>query len=470
MAADMPSLFEDFQLVGCWWLPGDPQRVIHGTLSHTRGSRMRLRLTNPMRVPVVEPGTSMGSVLQTFKMVLGRTDTGEECTLLGVREVSSSALFPLDFGRTVLDVNLLFRGAHFDSEDDIRFATESVELTYLEDWVWRCPYTVNLLTEPKRAVVEIPREPTEVLKVRLSSKEAWLSATSGASWRDSVGREFSCRHVARIDVKPDSAQLYGWFNEVVRSFSGFLTLCVRKPVYPRRILCQPAVRVGGEDGSSALREVALYLNLGTFAAPEGESREFIPLPVSGIPDAPTAVDSWFSLQEKIGPVYGLLLGSYFNPHMYVEPEFLGLMQALEIFHRRLIGGNYLSEEEWAEPLEMLVGAIPESLAGPHRQALKTRLRYGNEYSLRKRLQELMGGLQEATVQRITRGEDNGFVERCVNTRNGLVHEGSGEILSGGLQALWRTSLTLRALLTVLILKSLGVPEVIALGAATDALP
>lgn len=466
MAAAMPSQFEDFQLVGWWWLPEKPEVQIPGTLTHPRGSRMRLRLTNPMPAPALALGT-VRSLSQRFPIVQGRTEHGKACTLLQATEVSSS-IHP-DFGPTVLDVHLLFLGVCFDSEDDIRFAAQSIELTHLEDWLARSPYRMSHLTEPERTVVEIPK-PTNVLKVRLSSRDAWLSATSAAPWSDSVGRKFSCTHVARIDVKPDSAQPYRWFDEVSYGLARFLTLCVRKPAYPRRILCKPAAQVDGGGGTPGPQEVALYFNLGTFAAPDEEPRDYVPLPLSRIPDAHATIDSWFVLEKEIGPVYGLLLESHFNPHMYVEPEFLGLMQALEIFHRRMVGGNYLAEKEWEEPLETLADAIPKSLARAHRQALKNRLRYGNEYSLSKRLQELTRGLQESTKQRIIRGDEKTFLKRCIDTRNGLVHEGSGEILSEGLQALWRTSQALRALLTVLVLKKLGVPEVIALGAATDNLP
>jgi len=89
--------------------------------------------------------------------------------------------------------------------------------------------------------------------------------------------------------------------------------------------------------------------------------------------------------------------------------------------------------------------------------LSKRLEYGYEYSLRKRLNDIVGSLNDAVQKRITGGNSN-FVAECADTRNALVHEGGGGIESKGLVAMHRTNRQLRALLNVLIWKQLGLPD------------
>jgi hypothetical protein len=67
------------------------------------------------------------------------------------------------------------------------------------------------------------------------------------------------------------------------------------------------------------------------------------------------------------------------------------------------------------------------------------------------------GLEERTRNLITDGDES-FVERCVETRNGLTHEGSGSLLTEGLEVLWKVNRRLRALVTCLVWKELGLSE------------
>jgi ApeA N-terminal domain 1 len=133
------------------------------------------------------------------------------------------------------------------------------------------------------------------------------------------------------------------------------------------------------------------------------------------------------------------------------------MQAFEILHRRLFGGTYVTKDEWQPSYQALVKAIPDSLASDHRESLKMRLHYGFEISLRKRLTLILRGLEERTRSLITAGDPR-FVEQCVETRNGLTHEGSGSLLTEGLEALWRVNRRIRALVTCLIWRELGLSE------------
>jgi len=72
----------------------------------------------------------------------------------------------------------------------------------------------------------------------------------------------------------------------------------------------------------------------------------------------------------------------------IETKFLLLSQAVESYHRRFWNGSYLSESEFqSQVLETLHKAIPAQLDRSFKESLKNRLKYSNEYSLRKRIKD-----------------------------------------------------------------------------------
>ena len=68
----------------------------------------------------------------------------------------------------------------------------------------------------------------------------------------------------------------------------------------------------------------------------------------------------------------------------------------------------------------LIDAIPQTVARDHKDALRARIRYGNEFSLRKRLDELAARLSPA-IRTLIFGPDGRVPQRWVDTRNYYSH-------------------------------------------------
>ena len=149
----------------------------------------------------------------------------------------------------------------------------------------------------------------------------------------------------------------------------------------------------------------------------------------------------------------------YNQSLNIEFQFLGLLQALEAFHRRTLGGQYLSVGKYERVREHLVAQIPSSLTRDHKVALTSRIRYGYEFSLRKRLSQLVGVITKDTMAKITGSENlSGFIGRVVDTRNYLTHYDRSlkdNAMSPG--EMIRANHSLRLFLALLILQEIHVP-------------
>lgn len=89
-----------------------------------------------------------------------------------------------------------------------------------------------------------------------------------------------------------------------------------------------------------------------------------------------------------------------------------------------------------------------------RESLKERLKYGNEFSLRKRLKEVYDKHSDIYDQFI-KNKDN-FVELTVNTRNYLIHfdkESNRNIAEG--EDLYHLTEKLKNILEIMLLTKLG---------------
>lgn len=133
------------------------------------------------------------------------------------------------------------------------------------------------------------------------------------------------------------------------------------------------------------------------------------------------IKNWFEKIKtySLEPVCNLYFGTLYNPHIYLEHEFLSLIQGIESFHQRVFGGKYLSYEDYEPIYDKLINAIPEGVSNDLRERLKGYLKYGNEFSLRKRLKEIIDNYEKVINEFIK--DKKAFIDKVVNTRNYYTH-------------------------------------------------
>ncbi len=158
---------------------------------------------------------------------------------------------------------------------------------------------------------------------------------------------------------------------------------------------------------------------------------------------------------EVMPV-NLALSTMASTNLWVHVRFLSLLQALEGLHRALFSGTYMDPEQYKVVKDALVDAIPNIVSADHRASLKTKIRYGNEISLRKRLNDLAGRLDDAVRIQILGSKD--VPQNWVDTRNYYTHwdeELRSKILTD--EAMYEASVRLTNFLRALYLHQVGVP-------------
>ncbi len=189
----------------------------------------------------------------------------------------------------------------------------------------------------------------------------------------------------------------------------------------------------------------------------GEKDAFCSIPFSSIETSFAQILSTFlSADPRLQQVFAQLLGPWYRPPGYNYSKFLGLTQTAELFHRARFTGKYVDDDKWSPMADRIVASLPANLEPAHWEALKARLRFGNEFSLRKRLRELADSLSGQMADHVVKGTPS--VDRIVNARNAVVHGPSADLqLPDGRELIDMVD-SLRLLIETLCLLHIGVPQ------------
>jgi hypothetical protein len=170
------------------------------------------------------------------------------------------------------------------------------------------------------------------------------------------------------------------------------------------------------------------------------------------------VEAWLDGLNRLEPVVDLYLAALRRVGL-AEVQFQLIVQALETYHRRVFGGQFLSDNEWQHLKTCLTETVTEfAYVREHSVAwlepVLGKLAYMNELSLARRLNSLFNRI-ENLAHRISGTSVKRFVRSVVATRNHFTHWSGdeSEILSGAELAYATSRLT--GLLELLLLLDAG---------------
>ncbi len=397
-------MIDGFECRGRWWLPTKPEEKVTGTLRYNYNEGSKLDLIGSFE------NDKASFTLPEPKVILGVSLDGEQVSLHDcfIVEAQTSNLGMLT---TSYYANLAFVGAHFDSKEKTRFKKVIVYYSGLDEWLGISGFRFGHNSEED--VVIRYKNPDSI---RASIDEMYTVVfdmiRSDSFDRKSVRVE---QHpVAKIEAT--SEESLEKLQQVIQNLQNFLCLAIREPVYILKMqgvsetsptdITYVKIYYKSPDLSRALKSIFGWDMLFTYQ----DIRE----------DFEFMLRNWFKRADLLGPVFGLYFGLVYNTNLYLRNQFLSLVHAAEAFHRRIYNGKYLLDSEYdSTVLNLVKNAIPHHLDEDHYESLKNRLKYGNEYSLRTRLRELLNKYGKIVPQ--LQVNTNGVVNLVVNTRNYLTH-------------------------------------------------
>jgi hypothetical protein len=439
------SLFEDLDVEGMWWLPTSKERHIAGSLHFLDG-----RLTLDLQGSLFGELSERAGPSETIQ---GVATDGTPITLGGCQLTNSTLSLgaTLSPGRSSFIARIAVIGDHISDMSKTTFSALTVSYQHLTDWIACEPFDLQFdaMEEAEGAPLKL-RPPTDI--------EAHVE-TPGVNFRlytqvvlnHKQRKQAKLDYRAYIDIEPDKPMPLDDLLLLQKGCRDFLTLMVGEST--PLALSRLRQTKGGENLQVLVQHDARE------AKKEIHPVEMLaPLPVVRDRLA-QALDTWYALVDELGPVIHLYFSVLGRGSSLSQFDFLALVQALESYHRRRIGGRYLPDDEYETLRSQIVAGFPEKMPSALRQKLKSMLKFANEPSLRKRLKELLGQLSDEMRQALA--DDQGhFIERVVDTRNYLTHldeYSRGNVLETG-QDFYDYIILLEAFLAMLFFQALDIPE------------
>ena len=451
------ALSDSFSLSGEWYLPADAGQTIAGELQYSQ-ERTELRLHNTFR-PLT--GTiSAGDIIPEYPVVHGVTTSGEAVTILRAIRSGYSFAFGAAGPRQAerLISSWLLIGQHVDAGTtypEVRFRIPGLQV-----WLSRAIVQEKFgeSAEPGGRFHSFQLLPLQDESVRVPSLNAtvvFMPSYTKSSDQFSIAMQSE----AWIVIRPDTPQTLEWYLEQHGRLEPLLAFLAGTPMSPDRIEAKPGDQLSAVAVQISMRDVhyCTFKGLHEFFMPRGTMDL----------DLPQLVNNWFELNQQVRMPSQLALSILGSERLWLHVEFLSLIQALEGFHRGLYPGTYMSDEAYEGVKRSIGGAIPNDIGADHRESLASRIRYGNQISLAKRLNQLVECLPES-VRGGVLGTYGKIPRSWIDTRNYHTHwdeELRANVIEG--QEMYYANVRMRSLLRALYLHHVGVPEAALLKAFTN---
>lgn len=373
------EIISKLEYKGKWWLPDNPEKQISGTLKIMPNKEILLELEGVFKdieeiTKILEP---------KIEIILGISLTEENITLyecFGIKSNVSVSVSGLQIS-SLFRVNEVFIGVHFQKSEDVKFKELFIRYLYLDEWINVYGFNVSCDSDEKEVIVKYkqpyPIQASIGEDCKISIEFELISSSI-------MPKEINIKQRAYVRVKYSTEKSLNECWDIVRRIQNFLSFGVGEPVYSLVIKGMTEANKQTVNGKFHNPPVEIYHR--SLGIPKAR-RMLLPCDMLfTFKDISEKFEiflrNWFEKANILEPVYNLYFQMLYNPRLPLQLQFLSLIQAIEAYHRCKFEGKYLSDDDYKPIYEKLTEFI-NGLFIEHsfKDALKSKLKYGNEYSL-----------------------------------------------------------------------------------------
>lgn len=325
------------------------------------------------------------------------------------------------FTTLIFNINTIFIGHHFKNKNDICFNSLDIEYSYLEDWVNRTGFNVYPTLNSKKYIEEYSttyKYPQNICAKLDDFQIQFKFKFQPVQFKYKI----DLKQNTYIEIIPKEIIHFNEYKQnILVNIQNFLTLGIGEPLSPIYITGKIKEKnLKNNDDNFNYTTVEIYYRTITahFSKKQINTWDMFFSLDEIVENIEECLNNWFRKYENLKPVFQLYFGTLNNPS-YLENNFINLAQAIESYHRRTYQGKYISTKEYKKLSEILKEKIPEHLAEDHKNSLKSKIDFGNEFSLQTRLNEIFE--KYGNILKINIDDQDEFIKDVKNTRNFLTH-------------------------------------------------
>ncbi len=406
---------------GVWWLPSNKKRAINGELKYDPVNGASLILDHGL----------VNTALYDPEIILGFADN-HIITLVNCFQTSYK--FAMGRGnpikeRSCYDVDLVVLNAHFKEKSDLNFKHIFFSFIHLENWI---------KTSDEFPEIKFPEYSLSL--VREKNKSSFPPKVS-------------------FEVNPQKVTSYDdLISKIIFPLRNLFSFAMGMPLTVNRMLVEAddCTREFVSKNSKRLKKILVLGKQDSYIDLKFSSRRAF-LPFNSLSPYESSFKKWFEVYSSLQPVIDLYLAPIYNAAMYLDNKFLNIAQAVETYHRRFEGGEYVTRDRYGKTTYQKFLEITSALDLDFKDSLNGHLKYLYQYSLRTRLKKIYDKYRENIEVLIPNKKT--FCNRVVNTRNYFTHydEELRQKAASGLE-LYKLYMQLKFVIEVCILDILDYSE------------
>ncbi len=448
---------ESFEEDGYWWQPENPEKRIAGRLSFNPDTGGQLSLLDDF--DGIERLGKMGDQIT----IHGISESGKKYSLFECWK-NSSSLGSLDFRPSGYLVTTIIKGHFFQNLEDIRFDSFNIYFSNLGDWLGQeilfVTYTQNIDTSSMSYSLEYKPEQLPEYYIPHVGKVEFHFDHKTNSEPFPVIHDFTAKTEFYVKFTPESPASYDdILNRYSSDFCNFLTLALQNPSNPNKITGYiNSIKMELGEKSYPI-PIEIYQDL-SYLKPEKKRihpHDLLFTYRKIQTDFSEYYQNWIGLSRAIKPSIDLYFSTQYRKSLYLEDSFQKVIQAIEVYHRRSekYRGEFCTKEEYEPLLQSFLDQIPVTIDADFRNSLKNKLSYNYQYSLRKRIQDLLvscvdeyGGVISDLYEK-----PSDWAKKVADRRNFLTHRERDQEIDYPELYLWMLQSSL--LLQILFYREIG---------------
>ena len=434
-------MFEDFEYKGSWWLPENPDYILHGTLKFKHNDDIILELEGLFDY---EPNYNFPRP----EIILGTSNNGVCITLFKTVEIEWSGFRPSApeqndvLGYSCFRCVYVFVNKHFNKPEDIMFLSLLSDFTYLEKWLYPKKVFEHKISKNDNTVgfkYSIEFKDPANYEIKLNALNSTLSIVSNLKYVGDMQTNVQLIYKSYFKITPSEPKDLNWLEEFISNLSNYLTLISGYPIYPTTLLaeCKDMPKYG--------RSIEIYYIIpNPWVLSDIHSHDFditfqrlVNLNSKDYFDI--TINEWFNQLMDLKPICELFYITSHRHLMYPRTYFLSLIQAIEAFHRRKAGDyRYLSKGDYRKKISLPVrnelGPILDRIIDPlpkemvdlkQKDDLKNNIlnsiNDSNRYSLKTRLKLLCEKPPGSIWFQYAMNSDETQLKKVIKIRDALTH-------------------------------------------------
>jgi len=356
---------------------------------------------------------------------------------------------------TKLLVSRAVFGEHVTDIERLEVTKYAVELSSLANWTCASPLRIDVRNaEGKLAGIDARLCFPKLIRVALPDKDFDVQISHAVKCNQQ-SCSWTVGWSAFLTIVAHNRMLFRDASDAAWQCQNLMTMLIGHQLSTRSV----AIKTLDKDGKRPHPLRLLFHQRGKRECPDVHAAEML-LPYNVVREQfPQIVQKSFARSEQAVLAANVFFGSQLLESPTVNVKFLAAVQAAESYHRALGTGLYMDQAVYDKAMCELLPRIPASIQGDHRISPKNRLKYGNEYPLRKRLNDMLNRVPEDLRLKIAAGDVNKFVGKVVDTRNYYTHyDHTARVHAFEAKDTFIAAERLRILLTAILLQDLDIND------------